>query len=72
MTKSISLSLSDRNFNIISCAAKSRKLSVSNFIKKAVLRNLSEYTCIDWADTDLIKRLNSGHRDAKKMRGRLV
>lgn len=79
MSKVITLRLSEEEYEEISDAAKIEHRPISNFITAKVLKEIegSYYVGpIEMAqiksDKKLLKRLELGHRHARKMRGRFV
>ncbi|MBL7085230.1 MAG: CopG family transcriptional regulator [Candidatus Omnitrophica bacterium] len=79
MSKVVTLRLSDEEYEKIAATAKVERRPISNFITTATLREIEESYYADAIEMDqiksdkkLLKKLKSGHRDAKKMKGRLV
>lgn len=79
MSKVITLRLSEEEYKKISAAAKIEHRPISNFITTEVLEDIEESCYVDplemaqiKSDKRLLKRLEDGHRDTKKMRGRFV
>jgi uncharacterized protein (DUF1778 family) len=79
MSKVITLRLSEEEYKKIAAAAEIEHRPISNFITTEVMEDIEESYCIDplemaqiKSDRKLLKRLEAGHRDAKKMRGRFV
>ncbi|HCG76639.1 MAG: CopG family transcriptional regulator [bacterium (Candidatus Ratteibacteria) CG01_land_8_20_14_3_00_40_19] len=71
--------LSDEEYEKIAATAKVEHRPISNFITTATLREIEESYYVDVIEMDqiksdkkLLKKLKTGHRDAKKMEGRLV
>jgi len=79
MSKTVTLRLSDDDYNKISSAAKHERRPISNFITHMITRELLESYYADpiemaqiKSDERLQQKLKAGHSDAKKMKGRLV
>ena len=79
MSKVITLRLSEEEYKKIAAAAEIEHRPISNFITTEVMEDIEESYYIDplemaqiKSDRKLLKRLEAGHRDAKKMRGRFV
>lgn len=79
MSKVITLRLSEEEYKKIAAAAEIEHRPISNFITAEVLEDIEESYYVDplemaqiKSDKKLLKRLEAGHRDAKKMRGRFV
>ncbi|MBU0694221.1 MAG: hypothetical protein KKC11_06080 [Candidatus Omnitrophica bacterium] len=79
MSKVITLRLSEEEYKRISAAAETEHRPISNFITTRVLKEIEESYYVDpiemaqiKSDKRLLKRLNAGHNDAKKRRGKLV
>lgn len=79
MSKVITLRLSEEEYRKIAAAAEIEHRPISNFITTEVMEDIEESYYIDplemaqiKSDRKLLKRLEAGHRDAKKMRGRFV
>lgn len=79
MSKVITLRLSEEEYKKIAAAAEIEHRPISNFITTEVMEDIEESYNIDplemaqiKSDRKLLKKLASGHRDAKKMNGRLV
>jgi uncharacterized protein (DUF1778 family) len=79
MSKVITLRLSEEEYKKIAAAASIEHRPISNFITTEVMEDIEESHYVDpfemaqiKSDRKLLKRLEAGHRDAKKMRGRFV
>ncbi|MBI5872813.1 MAG: DUF1778 domain-containing protein [Candidatus Omnitrophica bacterium] len=79
MSKVITLRLSEEEYEKIAAAARIEHRPISNFITTEVLEDIEESYYVDpvemaqiKSDKKLLKKLESGHRDAKKMRGRFI
>lgn len=79
MSKVITLRLSEEEYKKIAAAAEIEHRPISNFITTEVMEDIEESYYVDplemaqiKSDRKLLKRLEAGHRDAKKMRGRFV
>ena len=79
MSKIITLRLSEEEYKRISAAAKIEHRPISNFITTQVLKEMEESYFVDpvemaqiKSDKRLLEKLEAGHLDAKKRKGRLV
>jgi len=79
MSKVVTLRLSDEEYEKIAATAEVEHRPISNFITTATLREIEESYYVDVIEMDqiksdkkLLKKLKIGHRDAKKMEGRLI
>lgn len=79
MSKVITLRLSENEYKRISSTAQMEHRPISNFITAVVLDKIEEEGYTDaietaqiMADKRLLRKLESGHSDAQKHRGRLV
>lgn len=79
MSKVITLRLSEEEYKEISAAASVEHRPISNFITTEVLKEIEESYYADpiemaqiKSDKKLLKKLQAGHRAAKKMKGRFV
>jgi len=79
MSKVVTLRLSEEEHKRISAAAGIEHRPISNFIITMVLKEIEESYYVDpiemaqiRSDKRLLERLKVGHRDAKRMKGRLV
>lgn len=79
MTKTVSLRIDEELYNALKIQAKAENRSISNFIETATMRYLDEVEYADdfeteniIGDTDLVKRIKQGTRDAAKSRGRFA
>lgn len=79
MSKVITLRLSEEEYKKIASAAEIEHRPISNFITTEVLEDIEESYYVDplemaqiKSDRKLLKRLEAGHRDAKRMRGKFV
>jgi len=79
MSKVVTLRLSEEEYREISSAAGIEHRPISNFITTRVLEDIEESYYVDpiemaqiKSDKKLLKRLEAGHRQAKRMRGRFV
>lgn len=79
MSKTITLRLSEEEYKKISSASEIEHRPISNFITTRVLEDIEESYYVDpiemaqiKLDRRLLERLQAGHRDAKKIRGRFI
>ncbi|MBF0494301.1 MAG: hypothetical protein HQL28_04130 [Candidatus Omnitrophica bacterium] len=79
MPKTITIRLSDEDYNKINLSARIERRTISNFITVKVLKDIEEAYYADIIETRevqsdkyLSEKLKAGHKDAKKSRGRLV
>ena len=79
MSKVVTLRLSDEEYNKISNAARIERRPISNFITACTLGEIEKSYYVDPVETAQIAqdemlqgKLAAGHRDAAKMKGRLV
>jgi uncharacterized protein (DUF1778 family) len=79
MSKVITLRLSEEEYRKIAAAAEIEHRPISNFITTEVMEDIEESYYADplemaqiKSDRKLLKRLEAGHRHAKKMQGRFV
>ncbi len=79
MSKTITLRLSEEEYEKISSASEIEHRPISNFITARVLEDIEESYYVDpiemaqiKSDKKLLKRLATGHRHTKKMKGRFV
>ena len=79
MPKVITLRLSDEEYKKIADAARVEHRPISNFITACTLGEIEKSYYVDPIEMDQIRqdetllgKLAAGHRDAKKMKGRLV
>jgi len=79
MSKVITLRLSEEEYKKIAAVAEQEHRPISNFITSTVLKDIEASYFVDSvemeqirSDKKLMERLEEGHRDAKKRKGRLV
>ena len=79
MCKVITLRLSDEEYQIIAVSAKIEHRPISNFITTTVLKDIEEAYYVDSiemsqinSDKGILKKLKSGHRDAKNKKGKFL
>jgi len=79
MPKVVTLRLSEEEYRKISAAAGIEHRPISNFITTWILEEIEESYYVDpiemaqiRQDKRLLEKLKAGHRDAKRMKGRLV
>jgi hypothetical protein len=79
MSKVITLRLSDEEYQKISYAAHDEHRPISNFITALVLKDIAESYFVDpiemnqiRSDKKLILKLQRGHGEAKKLKGKLL
>lgn len=79
MPKIITLRLSDEVYEEFSTGAKIDNRPISNFIETMALRQIQESSLISLEEMEeiksnkkLLKKLESGHRDAKSKKGKFV
>jgi hypothetical protein len=79
MPKTITLRLSDEDYDAFAAYAKAENRNLANTIETLALKQLEEALFADafemeeiLANKDLLRRLKSGSRQAKKKRGKFV
>lgn len=79
MSKVVTLRLSEEEYKEISAVAEIEHRPISNFITTRVIEDIKESYYVDpiemaqiKSDKKLLKKLEAGHRHAKKMKGRFV
>lgn len=79
MSKTVTLRLSEKDYEKISMAANDDRRPISNFITTVVIEEIEKSYLADSiemaqikSDKDLLKRLKEGHGDASAMKGKLV
>jgi hypothetical protein len=79
MSKTVTLRISEDNYNLLKAYAKSENRKLSNALETLAMRRLEEELFVEQyemdgilADQDLLGRLKTGHLQAKKDRGRFV
>jgi len=79
MSKTITLRLSDKEYKKISSVAKIEHRPISNLITTIVLQDIERNYYVDpiemaqiKSDKDLLKKLEKGHKDAKRKKGKFV
>lgn len=79
MAKVVTVRLSDEDYRKIAAAAKLERRPLSNLITLIVLKGIEEGDYVDavemaqiTSDRRLMAKLQAGHRDAGKRRGKLV
>ena len=79
MAKTVTLRLSDENYNAFLEASKAENRSIANLIETAALTKIREQQFVDdiemaeiLANEDLLKRIKQGSKEAKNKRGRFV
>jgi predicted transcriptional regulator len=79
MSKTVTLRLKDEVYRAFLEAALSENRPLSNLIETAALNKIREQQFVDdvemaeiLADTDLLKRIQKGSREAKLRKGRFV
>lgn len=79
MFKTITLRLSEDEYKKISFASGIEHRPISNFITARILEDIEESYYVDpiemaqiKSDKKLLEKLEAGHRDAKKTRGKFV
>lgn len=79
MSKVITLRLSDEEYQKITYAALGEHRPISNFITALVMKDIAESYFVDPiemsqinSDTKLTRRLQRGHVEAKKLKGKLI
>ena len=79
MSKTVTLRLSDEEYDAIAKTAKAERRPISNYITHTVVSEIESSYNVDPAemnqirsDKDLLARLGQGHKDAKKMKGKMV
>ena len=79
MSKTVTLRLNDKTYNLFRTLAESDNRPLSNFIETTALRYIEEHQYVDdfemaeiKSNQELNKSLKRGVKDAKSGRGRLV
>lgn len=79
MSKVITLRLSEKEYKRISAVAEIEHRAISNFITTMVMKEIEESYFVDpiemaqiKSDKKLLEKLEAGHRDVKKMKGKLI
>ncbi len=79
MAKTLTMRLDDETYQSFARAARAERRSLANLVETAALRHLAEASFVDDAEMaeilsrpELVKRLKTGSRDARKRKGRLV
>ena len=79
MAKTVTLRLSDEEYEQISTHAENDHRPISNFITHMVLRAIENFTQMDVkemaeinADKGLQERLKKAHKEAKQNKGKLI
>lgn len=79
MSKVITLRLSEEEYKMIQDADCIEHRPISNFITNAILKEIEESYYVDpiemaqiKSDKKLLKKLQVGHQNTKKMKGRFV
>ena len=79
MARVVPVRLSDEDYRKIASIAKRERRPISNFITLMVIKGIEEGDYVDavemeqiTSDKRLIARLEAGHRDAKRRKGKFV
>ena len=79
MAKTVTLRLTEEEYQKILSSAQTDHRPISNFITHVVLKEIDESYYLDEVETaqiksdeKLLKRLKAGHKDAQDMKGKLV
>jgi len=79
MAKVVTVRLSDEDYQKISAGAKLERRPLSNFMTTLVIKGIEEGEYVDAvemaqirSDRRLMAKLEAGHRDARRRKGRLV
>lgn len=79
MAKTVTMRLDDDTYEKLKAAASAERRSLANLIETAALRHLEESSFMDdsevrevFSNSDLMKRLKSGHAQAKRRKGAFV
>ncbi|OGS21708.1 MAG: hypothetical protein A2252_11500 [Elusimicrobia bacterium RIFOXYA2_FULL_39_19] len=79
MAKTITIRLSDEEYEKIQTSAQNEHRPISNFITHSVLKDIETSYSVDPVEMSQIKsdkklqeKLKKGHNDAKKMKGKLI
>ncbi len=79
MARVVTVRLSDEDYRKIASIAKRERRPISNFITLMVIKGIEEGDYVDavemeqiTSDKRLIARLEAGHRDAKRRKGKFV
>jgi hypothetical protein len=79
MAKTLTMRLDDETYQTFVRAAQGERRSLANLVETAALRGILENSFVDDAETaeiasrpELVKRLQTGSRDARKRQGRFI
>jgi len=79
MAKTLTMRLDDETYRTFVRAAEAERRSLANLVETAALRGILENSFVDDAEMaeiasrpELVKRLRTGSRDARKRQGRFV
>ena len=79
MAKVVTVRLSEEEYRRIAAVAKMERRPISNFMTLMVIKGIEESDYVDavemdqiTADKHLMTKLQAGHRDAKRRKGKLV
>lgn len=79
MAKVVTVRLSEEEYQRIAAVAKLERRPISNFMTLMVIKGIEEGDYVDAVEMDqivsdkrLMTKLESGHRDAKHRKGKLV
>lgn len=79
MAKVVTVRLSDEEYRKIAVSAKRERRPISNFMSLMVIKGIEEGDYVDAVEMDqirsdkrLMERLQAGHQDARRRKGRLV
>ena len=79
MSKTVTIRVSDKEYEKIFLSAKDTHRPISNFITYTVLKEIEESSFVDSiemeqirADSELTNSLKAGHNDIKKLKGKFV
>ena len=79
MYKTITLRLKENEYKKILAGAEAENRPISNFITHSALKQIEESLFVDPiemaeinSNQNLLKKIRNGHKDAKKMRGKMI
>ncbi|OQA91999.1 MAG: hypothetical protein BWY26_00568 [Elusimicrobia bacterium ADurb.Bin231] len=79
MYKTITLRLKENDYKKILAGADAENRTISNFITHSTLKQIEESLFVDPiemaeinSNKQLLKKIRNGHKDTKKMRGRMI
>ncbi|MCB4791221.1 MAG: DUF6290 family protein [Elusimicrobia bacterium] len=79
MSRTITLRLDDKEYELITKCAKTQHRPISNFITHTIINNIEESMSVDSVemaqiknDQGLVERIKKGHENAKNRKGHFV